>query len=287
MGSLLQKISKSAKNIAGIGELHDLYQKQISQLSQFRNEFLLASDPKYSDPRRLNRYEEQVLSQFGEDGIIAEIFRRIGTHNQYFVEFGAGEGIENNTAALLLKGWRGFWVEGSPAAAAAISHGLARLIRDGKLTLKQGFVTRDNIESLFQEAGVPQEFDLLSIDIDGNDYWVWKEIKKYSPRVVVAEYNATFGSEIEWVMKYNPRHVFDSTNFYGSSLKAYERLFAEKGYRLVGCSFSGVNAFFVRQDLATEGLFLPPFTSEKHFEPPRHYSHNKPGKRRSYKIFDT
>ncbi|OLE56347.1 MAG: hypothetical protein AUI36_16020, partial [Cyanobacteria bacterium 13_1_40CM_2_61_4] len=270
----------------GAEELRVLGHQQFLAMNELRQDFLLWSDPRYVEPRRLNRYEGQVLSQFGEDGIISEVFKRIGEQSRYFVEFGAGDGIENNSAALLLRGWKGFWIEGDSAFAQSITTGLPRTISDGRLTFKNAFVTPSNIESLFQEAGVPQEFDMLSIDIDGNDYWVWSAIHDYSPRLVVAEYNATFGPDIEWVMKYNPDHRFDGTNYFGSSLKSLERLSAEKGYRLVGCNLAGVNAFFVRQDLASDELFLPPFTSQNHFEPARYYLYKKLGKPRSYRIFD-
>ncbi len=270
MKKAFKNLGRAVKVSSGLEEIRLLNQQHTLLLNELRHDFLLAN-PRYQDPKRLNRHEYQALSQFGEDGIISEIFRRIGTTNKYFAEFGAGDGIENNSAALLLKGWNGFWIEGSPASSRLIRKHFSRFISEGRLAFKESFVTRENIEALFAEAKVPKEFDLFSIDIDGNDYWVWKEIKNYSPRVVIAEFNGTFGPEIEWVMKHNPDHAFDNTQYFGSSLKAYEKRFAEKGYRLVGCGLAGINAFFVRQDLATEDKFLAPFTSENHYEPPRYY----------------
>jgi len=274
------------KRLSGAEELKVLAQQQLLLINDLRHDVLMRSDPRYQDARRLNRYELQIFSQFGEDGMIAEIFRRVEEKSRYFVEFGAGEGIENNTAALLLQGWRGFWIEGGTRASDAIRKGFAKPIAQGRLAFASSFVTPDNIETLLQDAGVPKEFDLLSMDIDGNDYWVWKAITRYTPRVVVAEYNATFGDRIEWVMKYNPNHAFDSTNYFGCSLKSYELLFAQKGYRLVGCGASGVNAFFVRDDLVSDELFLGPFTAETHFEPARDYVRRKLGEPRTYKVFD-
>ena len=140
----------------------------------------------------------------------------------------------------------------------------------GVLKAQQAMVTAENIEELFEQLDVPQEFDLLNIDIDGNDYWVWQAVTRFRPRVVVIEYNATFGPEAEYVMPYRPDYLWDRSSQTGASLKALERLVARKGYRLVGCNFTGVNAFFVRSDLA-EGAFCPPHTAEYHWEPARYF----------------
>jgi hypothetical protein len=230
----------------------------------------LFNNPKYSDPRKLNRYERKSFSQNGEDGIINEIFKRIGTSNRFFVEFGVGNGLENNTVFLLFQDWKGVWIEGNPKQVRFMKTKFASVIATEQLRLQQAFIDSETIESLFKRNEVPAEFDLLTIDIDGNDYWVWQAIKNYSPRVVVIEYNATFGPEAPWVMKYDPSHVWDKSCYFGASLKALEQLGIQKGYRLVGCNFAGVNAFFVREDLLSDA-FLAPYTSENHFEPARYY----------------
>lgn len=239
----------------------------------------------YQDPKRLMRYEYQVFSQSGEDGIIHEIFKRIGETNRYFVEFGVGDGLESNTASLLLKGWRGLWIEGDSAFSKTIRENLKKVIGSSQLHFQNLFVTPDNIETFFREAGVPREFDLLSIDIDGNDFWVWKAVQDFSPRVVVIEYNAALGPDFEWVMDYNPDHFWDSTANEGASLKSLEMLGAEKGYRLVGCNLIGVNAFFIREDLLGDN-FAAPFMSENHFEPPRYFLKRNVGHPRSFKMFN-
>ncbi len=229
----------------------------------------LLANPRYSDPKRLNKWEHKVFSQAGEDGIIAEIFRRIGTTNRLFVEFAAGDGVENNTRYLLSLGWRGLWIEAHPGYIDEIVKKQSRAIEEGTLRLLHEFVTAENIESLFKKADVPEEFDLLSIDIDGNDYWTWKEIGRYHPRVVVIEYNAIFPPGCEWVMEYAPDTTWDGTSNYGASLTALEVLGAHKGYKLVGCNLGGVNACFVRDDLVGDN-FCGPFTAENHYEPPRY-----------------
>ena len=154
-----------------------------------------------------------------------------------------------------------------------------------KLTIKQAFITKENIQEIFKESNVPIEFDLLSIDIDGNDYWVWQALNQYRPRVVIIEYNSTIGPSIEWIMKYNSEHSWDKTNYFGASLKALELLGQQKGYKLVGCNLAGINAFFVRDDLV-EDKFTSPFTSENHFEPMRNYLLKRIGHSTSYKFFE-
>jgi hypothetical protein len=239
---------------------------------------------RYQNPKKLNKYEYQVYSQNGEDGIISEIFNRIGTRTKFFVEFGVGNGLESNTAYLLLKGFAGCWIEANDTYVKVIDQKFNSLIYEKRLTVRHAFVTAENIETLFKEANVPGEFDLLSIDIDGNDYWVWKAIKNYHPSVVVIEYNGLFPPDVELVIRYNPKFNWNGTCYYGASLKALEILGLKKGYKLVGCDFRGINAFFVRQDLVAD-KFLEPFTAENHYEPIRLHLLTKMGHPRDFGDF--
>jgi ribosomal protein S18 acetylase RimI-like enzyme len=247
---------------------------------------LLNGDPRYADPRRLQRHEHEAFSQTGEDGILQEIFRRLGTTNRHFVEFGVEGGLECNTANLLLQGWSGLWIEPDQKAVAAIRAGLELVLRAGRLRLLCEAVTAENVEALFAAGGVPEEPDLVSIDIDGNDYWVWRALRRYRPRVVVLEYNPIFPPPTEWVMPYDPAHRWDRSAHFGASLRALQRLAEAKGYALVGCNLTGVNAFFVRQDLVGD-KFAAPFTAENHYEPPRLYLlwRQQPGLARNYELF--
>ena len=111
-----------------------------------------------------------------------------------------------------------------------------------------------------------REIDLLSLDIDGNDFHILQAIEAVKPRVIVLEYNAKFPPPIDWVMRYNPHHKTDKTSYFGASLKSYERLMRSKGYKLVGCGMTGANAFFVLDELVTSKNFLAPFTAENHYE---------------------
>ena len=229
----------------------------------------VAAAERYADPRCLTRRGYRCFSQFDEDGLLDEIFRRIGTTSRTFVEFGVGDGLENNTVALLMAGWRGLWIEADAGHQERIRSGFADAIDSGQLTLAGEFVTAENIEELLARGRLPEEPDLASIDIDGNDYWVWKAMRRCRPRVVVIEYNASLGRTARIVRPYDPGAVWDGTTGAGASLAALEALGRDKGYALVGCSVAGVNAFFVRSDLVGSH-FLEPFTSELHYEPPRY-----------------
>ena len=227
----------------------------------------LYSHPRYADPRRLLRHAFQVCSQNGEDGIIQEIFRRIGTVDQTFVEVGVGDGSENNTAFLLSQGWKGFWIDGNSSFLKTIKN--RDDLQGGWLKSLVSHITRENITTLFAQLDIPKEFDLLSLDIDQNTYYAWEGLKGFRPRVVVVEYNASIPPNIEWKVSYAADRTWDGSHNFGASLKALEKLGRQFGYSLVGCEFIGVNAFFVRDDLVTE-KFAEPFTSENHYEPPRY-----------------
>lgn len=245
----------------------------------------LHKNPKYQVPGRIVRYGHQVYSQYGEDGMITEIFRRIGTTSRYFVEFGVQNGLECNTLYRLVCGWSGSWIEGDAEAISQIQTTFATQIKEGQLGVKHAFITTENIESLLTGLKVPAEFDLLSIDIDGNDYWVWKAIQCFRPRVVVIEYNSMFPPDCLWVRRYAPDACWQGGSYFGASLKSLELLGREKGYSLVGCSFAGTNAFFVRSDLCA-GQFLEPYSAENHYEPSRYFLRTESGHRTVWGDFD-
>jgi hypothetical protein len=230
-----------------------------------------AGDERYRDPRRLLVHGAQYWSQNYEDGMIAEIFKRIGTTSKTFLEIGVGDGTENNTALLLSAGWKGWWIEGDPASCASIEKELRQMPKTAqRLKLKQAFVFPDNVARLLAEIGVPEEVDLFSLDIDLNTYHIWAALTAFRPRAVVVEYNGAFPPGQSWIHPYRRGQTWDYTQAFGASLKAFEELGSRLGYCLVGCDLIGINAFFVRKDLV-QNLFSDPFTSENHYEPPRYY----------------
>ncbi len=235
----------------------------FAMLNRMYREPLLAAE-KAADPLTLAPYGYTAYSQGDDDGIIEEIFRRIGTTNRHFIDFGCADGIENNTTYLVLTGWSGLWMDGGDASIESVRRHFSQFVENGQLKVKQAFITRENINALIGEAGMDAQPDLLSIDIDGNDYWVWEAIDTVQPRVVVIEYNATFRPPHQMVQKYDPAYRWNSDSYFGASLKALEILGIRKGFSLVGCNFAGVNAFFVRNDLIGD-LFSRPFTAEHHY----------------------
>ncbi len=230
----------------------------------------LLDTPKYQDPRRLNRYEAQVFSQSGEDGILGEIFRRIGTTDRRFVEIGVGNGLENNTAYLLAQGWHGTWIDGSARALAEARGHFRDPLARGELAIQESMVTAENVGPTLQALGVPPAFDLLSIDVDRNTWYVWQALANYRPRAVVIEYNSTIPPTDEWVVRYDAAKHWNRTNYFGASLKSCEVLGRRLGYLLVGCNLAGTNAFFVGEELAGHH-FLEPYSAENHYEPPRYW----------------
>jgi hypothetical protein len=239
-------------------------------------DFELDRNSRYMDEQRLLKYGFQVCSQNAEDGMIHEIFRRIGTSNRVFAEIGISDGTENNTAFLLSQGWTGFWVDGDDTFRRILA---ARPDLQGDCIKSiVSFVTKENVADLFAELGVPEEFDLLSLDIDQNTYYAWEGLMKYRPRVVVVEYNALLPPDIDWKVHYESNRVWNGTSNFGASLKAFELLGRRLGYELVGCDFIGVNAFFVRSDVAGD-RFAAPFTAENHYEPPRYALSHRRGHR--------
>ena len=229
----------------------------------------LKRSPRYQDPKSLIPHGYTLYSQGEEDGMICEIFKRIGVTNKTFVEFGAEYGLQNNTLALLFEEWRGLWIEGGDRSAKRIFETFGNTIKQGRLKVIHSFVTRENINDLIGSAGFAGEIDLLSVDIDGNDFHVLEAITCVKPRVIVVEYNAKFPPHLFYCMAYDATHSWKGDDCYGASLKYMEVGISRLGYNLVGCSLSGANAFFVRTDLVGD-KFLAPFTAENHYEPPRH-----------------
>lgn len=260
---LLEQIAHYCRVMAEAG----YFSRQLDLMRFWQEEM---AQPKYADAKCLLKHGFKVYSQADEDGILQEIFRRIGAADRTFVEFGVEAGNECNTVKLLLEGWRGLWIEASSAHAARLRADFPSFLERRQLLVKEAVVTAENIDALLREAGVSGEIDLLSIDIDNNDYWVWRAMSAVSPRVVVIEYNATLRPPLSLVVPYDPGRQWDGSNYFGASLEALVRLGRTKGYKLVGCSFSGANAFFVREDLAGEH-FLPSGTAETHYEPPRYF----------------
>ena len=242
----------------------------------------------------INLHEKKIYSQNGEDGILEFIFSKIGITNKFSVEFGVGNGFECNTVYLLEKKnwtglmmdygadqdiqWKGVMKKAWSNKNIGFSDNIKKYVRFSKkiikhrersihfkLDIKNERITAGNIENLFKKYQVPENFDLLSIDIDYNDYWVWKAICDFHPRVLVIEFNSSIPPNESKVVPYDPNAMWDGTNYFGASLLALKNLSLEKNYTLLGCDNNGINAFFCRSDLVKnfkikdiEDLYRPP-----------------------------
>jgi hypothetical protein len=205
--------------------------------------------------QRLQDYEFKIFSQWGEDGIIQHLTRVIEIKNKTFIEFGVEDFFEANCRFLLMKDdWKGFVIDGSQENMKRLR--LSYFYWKHHLIAKEAFVTKDNIDALLQESGFDQDLGILSIDIDGVDYFVFDSITTYKPRIVILEYNAVFGVErrisIPYSSDFYRTNAHHSNLYFGASLSAMTFLAEKKGYALVGTNMAGTNAFFVRTDLLND-----------------------------------
>jgi len=195
--------------------------------------------------------EFRIFSQWGEDGIIEWLVQRNGDMPRSFIEFGVENYRESNTRYLLChRNWRGLVIDGSAKNINYITHDDVYWRQN--LTASCAFITRENINQLFETAGFSGEIGILSVDIDGNDYWVWQAIDSVSPQIVIVEYNAVFGDRLPLVIPYeasfNRTAAHFSNLYFGASVVAFDRLAAEKGYTRLGTNSAGSNAFYIRND---------------------------------------
>jgi hypothetical protein len=207
-----------------------------------------------SDYACLSDAEFKVFSQFGDDGIIQYLIRRLQIDTRTFIEFGVDNYKESNTRYLLAaNNWKGLVIDGDEQNIQLIKKEAFYWQHD--LTAVCSFVTAQNINQIFRSNGFHGEIGLLSIDIDGNDYHLWKAIDSIQPRIVVAEYNSVFGAEHAVTVPYDPqfrRYAAHHSGLYaGASLKALWVLAQQKGYAFIGSNSAGNNAYFVREDKAS------------------------------------
>lgn len=196
------------------------------------------------EPVDFQACERSVHSQEGEDGIIEKIFELIEPTTKFAVEFGASNGVtDSNVRNLILaKGFGALLMEGDEHLAGLAKQNYAD---NPRVKAIQAWVYPGNIELLLEENGVPHDLDLLSIDIDSNDFYVWRALHDFRPKVVVMEYNARFPPPQKVVVDFHPMNFWDGTDYVGASLQSMVDLGKKKGYELVYCESVGVNAFFV------------------------------------------
>lgn len=247
---LFEKINNTMNAVLSINQNLDKINNKLNVMNEILLDIHSATDIQ-DNFNELNNFEYQVYSQNGEDGLLNEILNRLNIKTGFFIEIGVQDGLETNTTYLLMKGWKGLWIEADKNYTLNITNTFREEINSKILILKNEFVTTENIEQILVNANVPSTIDVLSIDIDSNDYWIWEKMKNQSPKVVIIEYNAFIPYDVEWIMNYQKNKIWDYSTAFNSSLKSLEKLGKIKGYKLVACCKNGVNAFFVRKDLIT------------------------------------
>jgi hypothetical protein len=205
----------------------------------------------------LAELEFKIYSQFGDDGIIQYLTRNLRLPHSTFVEFGVEDYMKSNTRFLLQKdNWTGFVMDGSPECIERLRS--APFFWKHDLRAEAVFITRENIRQLLRDntrdwLGI----DLLHIDLDGNDYWIWQEID-LAPAIVIVEYNSVFGVERAMTVPYRADFERGRAHFshlyWGSSLRALHTLAQRKGYAFLGCNSAGNNAYFVRRDAMNDSV---------------------------------
>lgn len=259
---MLKKILNKLKSIVLSNSELDkkLADKLIIDSKQFEYQLLLLGQLHVDIVKNKTRIgslrdvEFKVFSQFGEDGIIQYIINQIEIPNPLFIEFGVQNYTEANTRFLLMNdNWAGIVIDGSDENINFIKND--KIYYRHNLTAISNFVTKDNINTIIDKYVDIEDIGLLNIDIDGNDYWVWKELEVVKPRIVVCEYNSLFGCEHSITVPYDPGFVAYKAHYsclyFGSSIAALCDLAEEKGYDFIGCDSEGADAFFVRRDVSS------------------------------------
>ena len=199
-------------------------------------------------PERLFAHRFRLRSQNQEDGITLALLSAAGIVTRRFVELGSGLSGGNSAFLAAELGWTGLMVDGDEVHMQQVAR------RFPQVTAAAAWITAEGVNELIERHGLGGDVDLLSIDVDGNDYWVWQAVTACNPRVVIVEYNSIWGPTRAVTIPYDPQ--FDRRKhrfvYYGASLAALARLAAKKGYRLGAASPAGINAFFLRNDLAPE-----------------------------------
>jgi hypothetical protein len=201
--------------------------------------------------KNINVAEFKIYSQWGDDGIINFLINYLDIENETFVEFGVENYTECNTRFLLVNNnWKGLIMDGSMDNMNSVKRD--QIYWQYDLAALAKFITAENINNILSENGFIDNIGLLHIDIDGNDYWVWKAINVVEPTIVIVEYNSLFGYDKPWTIPYNSSFYRNDAHYsnlyYGTSLLSLCDLAEEKGYGFIGCNTNGNNAYFVKKD---------------------------------------
>jgi hypothetical protein len=248
---VLDSVKELARRLSNISARIDATDHKVDQLKALTARTLINQLRQHGIYDCIHDAEFKVYSQFGDDGIIQYLVNNIELENHSFIEFGVENYTESNTRFLLVNNnWRGLVIDGCASDIEYIQHDSIYWKYD--LTAVHRFINRDNINDIIAGHAFDGEVGLLSIDLDGNDYWIWESIKVVEPAIVIIEYNSVFGIRhaitVPYRADFNRTEAHSSNLFWGASLKAMCRLAEEKGYAFVGANSNGNNAYFVRRD---------------------------------------
>ena len=201
----------------------------------------------------MEEVEFKVFSEWGEDGIVQYLINNVEVQNKIFIEFGVSDYKESNTRFLLMNNlWKGLIIDSDKSFMNSIKK--EEIYWRYDLTAVHSFITRENINNIIKDAGFEGKIGILSIDIDGNDYWVWEGINTVDPSIVICEYNSIFGNKSPISIPYDKdfyrTNAHYSNLYFGASLPALVQLAERKGYDFVGSNSAGTNAFFVKKNLS-------------------------------------
>jgi hypothetical protein len=250
---LLHAVTDLTRRLSSISARVDATDHKLDELKALTARSLINQLKQHGPYDSIHDAEFRVSSQFGDDGIIQYLIHHVLIESRTFIEFGVENYTESNTRFLLTNdNWRGLVIDGNASDIEYIRRD--HIYWRHELTAVHSFINRDNINDLIAGHGFAGDLGLLSIDIDGNDYWVWKAVEAVAPTIVVIEYNSVFGNRhaitIPYTPDFNRTKAHPSNLFWGASLKALSLVAAEKGYAFVGCNSNGNNAYFVRRDKA-------------------------------------
>jgi hypothetical protein len=254
------KLKQALSTIWGINErLDDIKINQGLVLSAL-------NENKATD--NLQAYEFKVFSQWGEDGIIQRLTKAIEIKHKTFIEFGVEDFFESNCRFLLMKDdWKGFVVDGSNSNIQRLK--ASYFYWRHHLEAVAAFITKENIEETLAKSGFDADLGILSIDLDGNDFYILEAIKNFNPRILICEYNPVFGSRrkisIPYQSDFSRNNAHHSNLYWGASLAAMTHLAKTKGYSLVGTNTASTNAFYVRNDLLNDKVRV--LTVEEAYSP--------------------
>jgi hypothetical protein len=244
---MLDKIKKLIRNTVRIG-------RQTETAIMLHAESLIKINNMQSS-NNINDYEFRAFSQWGEDGIIQYLIHNLNIEHKSFIEFGVEDFFESNCRFLMMHDhWSGFVIDGSQKNIDKIQS--SNYFFKYQLEAKCSFITKENICDLLEQSGLPKNLGILSVDIDGIDYFVFEQLSAWKPAIYIFEYNSLFGNALPVSVPYDP--AFQRTQkhysnvYWGASLPAFDQLAVSRGYSLVGVNMAGSNAFYVRNDLLND-----------------------------------